>query len=142
MVAFSRYGDTYVTVSSSPFVSQLTPWSSSVSWRRLRRASHDGLHKVHVTQYQPIQSREAILLVEGLLETTQDLELQFRRSVRLIKQLFAMVVNWSFQCGGIHNVVSYIRSSAGPFYQRSRYQKDNSLQCRSYQVHAARKLSS
>jgi cytochrome P450 len=49
------------------------------SWRRTRRAAHEGLTKVAVRDYHPILRKEAILLSSALLENPNILEKHFQR---------------------------------------------------------------
>ena len=43
------------------------------SWRRMRRASHEALTKRMVQNYQPIQTKEATILVSSLLTPSANL---------------------------------------------------------------------
>jgi hypothetical protein len=49
------------------------------SWRRTRRAAHEGLTKVAIRDYHPILRKEAILLSSALLENPEALEKHFQR---------------------------------------------------------------
>jgi cytochrome P450 len=49
------------------------------SWRRTRRAAHEGLTKVAVRDYHPILRTESILLSSALLENPEALEKHFQR---------------------------------------------------------------
>lgn len=42
--------------------------SDKYSWRRMRRAAHQGLHQNAVEKYKPIQTKEATLLLNDLLQ--------------------------------------------------------------------------
>ena len=57
------------------------------SWRRMRRASHEALTKRMVQKYQPIQTKEATILVSSLLTPSADL-----RQDRHFKRLAASTI--------------------------------------------------
>ncbi|KAF5384030.1 hypothetical protein D9757_006947 [Collybiopsis confluens] len=56
---FVRYGDT---------------------WRRMRRAAHQGLHQNAVEKYKPIQAKEALILINDLLMDPDDWVKHVRRA--------------------------------------------------------------
>jgi cytochrome P450 len=61
-----------------------TPVSSKLanfySWRRMRRASHEAFTKVAVQRYQPIQTKEATILVSALLANPENREQHVKRA--------------------------------------------------------------
>ncbi|KAJ7493621.1 cytochrome P450 [Mycena latifolia] len=63
LVVLSRYGDT---------------------WRRMRRAAHEGLNKSVAHKFYPIQAREAILLTHGLLVNPNEWDNHFRRTAAAV----------------------------------------------------------
>ena len=48
-------------------------------WRRMRRASAEALTKRMVQKYQPIQTKEATILVSSLLTPSADFKRHFKR---------------------------------------------------------------
>ena len=50
------------------------------SWRRMRRAAHEALTKVAMQRYNPIQTKEATILVSALLANPEKREQHFRRT--------------------------------------------------------------
>ena len=57
------------------------------SWRRMRRASHEALTKRMVQNYQPIQTKEATILVSSLLTPSAN-----HRQDRHFKRLAASTI--------------------------------------------------
>ena len=57
------------------------------SWRRMRRATHEALTKRMVQRYQPIQTKEATILVSSLLTPSANL-----RQDRHFKRLAASTI--------------------------------------------------
>ena len=51
-----------------------------VSWRRMRRASHEGLNASTARNYYPSQLREAALLVHGILKDDRKWDDELKRS--------------------------------------------------------------
>ena len=49
------------------------------SWRRMRRAAHEGLHKPAAKTFNNIQEMEAVLLTNGILEAPELWEKHMRR---------------------------------------------------------------
>ena len=49
------------------------------SWRRMRRAGHEAIHKSRATDYFTTQSKEAVIMTDLLLKSSQDLAGEFRR---------------------------------------------------------------
>jgi len=64
LIVFSRYNDVYVQT-------RTTAWFHHAdlgdSWRRLRKAAHEGLNKGVVHRFHPTQHIEGVLLACGLL---------------------------------------------------------------------------
>ncbi|KZT29047.1 cytochrome P450 [Neolentinus lepideus HHB14362 ss-1] len=50
------------------------------TWRRLRKAAHEGFHKGVVHRYQPTQFKEAVLLTSGVLSDPDSWEAHLRRT--------------------------------------------------------------
>lgn len=53
------------------------------SWRRMRRAAHNGLSAKAAEGYAPLQEKEVIHLVHGLLHEKGNIDPQLRRYVVL-----------------------------------------------------------
>ena len=51
------------------------------SWQRMRRTSQEALNKIHVTEFYPLQEKEAVILVDGMLQNPNDWDGEFRRWV-------------------------------------------------------------
>ena len=51
------------------------------SFRRMRRASHEALHKKRVTEFYPLHAREAARLVDGILQNPNRWDGEFLRWV-------------------------------------------------------------
>ncbi|THH19397.1 hypothetical protein EW146_g1752 [Bondarzewia mesenterica] len=49
-------------------------------WRRMRKASHEGLNKGVAHKYQPVQTTEAVLLVSGVLSDPEHWDAHLRRT--------------------------------------------------------------
>jgi len=49
------------------------------SWRRMRRASHEALNKSRLTEFHHLHAKEAVRLIDGILQNPQDWEGEFRR---------------------------------------------------------------
>ena len=49
------------------------------SWRRMRRASHEALTKSRATEFYPVQTKEAVALIDGILQNPSGWEGEFRR---------------------------------------------------------------
>ena len=45
----------------------------------MRRASHEALHKGRVAEYCPIQTKQAVLLVDAVFRNPAEWEFEFRR---------------------------------------------------------------
>ena len=61
------------------------------SWRRMRRAAHESLTKRMVQNYQPIQTKEATILVSSLMAPSADLK-QDRHFKRLAASTIMSIV--------------------------------------------------
>ncbi|KAF9021983.1 cytochrome P450 [Hymenopellis radicata] len=59
LVVFSRYGDV---------------------WRRMRRAAHEGVNKSVAPTYQPLQIKEAVFMVDGLIKDDRNWDEELRRA--------------------------------------------------------------
>ncbi|KAF8987969.1 cytochrome P450 [Cyathus striatus] len=51
-------------------------------WRRMRRASHEGLNNNTARNYYPAQLREAVLLVEGMLNDSNNWDDELKRAAQ------------------------------------------------------------
>ena len=49
------------------------------SWRRMRRASQEALNKTRATEFYPLHEKEAVTLMEGILQNPKDWDAEFRR---------------------------------------------------------------
>jgi len=49
------------------------------SWRRMRRATHEALNKGHITEYRPLQEKEAVILIDGMLRNPVGWESELHR---------------------------------------------------------------
>jgi len=49
------------------------------SWRRMCRASHEALNKTRLTEFYPLHAKEAIRLVDGILQNPRGWDGEFRR---------------------------------------------------------------
>ena len=45
----------------------------------MRRASQEALHKTRATEFYPLQEKEAVLLIYGMLQNPKSWEGEFRR---------------------------------------------------------------
>jgi hypothetical protein len=70
------YGEMYILC--PPHIPQ-SDYNLNHSWRRTRRAAHEGLTKVAVCDYHPILRKESILLASALLENPDGLDKHFQR---------------------------------------------------------------
>ena len=73
-----KYGETY-----TPFhclVTSLTT-NGEHSWRRMRRASQEALNKTRATEFYPLQEKEAVMLIDGMLQNPKSWDGEFRRCV-------------------------------------------------------------
>jgi hypothetical protein len=61
----------------SPKISEINPQNDS--WRRIRRAAHQGFTKVAVRGYHPILGKETIILSSALLQNPDSLEKHLQR---------------------------------------------------------------
>ena len=63
------------------FPSIRSSWMSydHFSWRRMRRASHEALNKSRVTEFYPLHVKEAVVLIDGMLQNPSGWEGEFRR---------------------------------------------------------------
>lgn len=76
LIVFTRYNDLYVQTRMAWFFHA----DSDDSWRRLRKAAHEGLNKGLVHQFHPIQHLEGVLLACGLLEEPHNWDGHLRRT--------------------------------------------------------------
>ena len=51
------------------------------SYRRMRRASHEALNKKRVTEFYPLHGKEAVRLIEGILQNPDRWNEEFFRWV-------------------------------------------------------------
>ena len=49
------------------------------SFRRMRRAGHEALNKTRVTEFHLLHAKEAVRLIDGLLQNPKKLDLEFIR---------------------------------------------------------------
>lgn len=71
------YGESYVLFVSLVIVATTTLMRHR--WRKLRRAAHEGMSVHGAQNYQPLQEKEAALLVSGLLHDPNAWEDHLRR---------------------------------------------------------------
>ena len=45
----------------------------------MRRASHEAVNKGRVAEYCPVQTKEAVLLIDGILRNPAEWEVELRR---------------------------------------------------------------
>lgn len=76
LVVFSRYNDVYVQIRTA----RTRPANSGDSWRRLRKAAHEGLNKGVVHRFHPTQHLEGVLLACGLLVEPDNWDGHLRRT--------------------------------------------------------------
>ena len=48
-------------------------------WQRMRRASHEALNKTRVTEFYPLQEKEAVVMIDGMLQNPKGWDGEFRR---------------------------------------------------------------
>ena len=77
LLSLTRYNDLYVQARMALF--RQTD-SLSDSWRRLRKAAHEGLHKGVIHRFQPTQHIEGLLLACGLLAEPDNWDGHLRRT--------------------------------------------------------------
>ena len=70
------YNDTYV---ESLHLRSTT--DDEHSYRKMRRASHEALSKAHVTEFIPLHAREAVRLIDGILQNPTKWEMEILRWV-------------------------------------------------------------
>jgi len=51
------------------------------SFRRMRRASHEALNKTRVTEFYPLHGKEAVRLIDGILQNAKRWDVEFFRWV-------------------------------------------------------------
>jgi len=51
------------------------------SYRRMRRASHEALSKTRVTEFHPLHAKEAVRLIDGVLQNPTKWDIEFFRWV-------------------------------------------------------------
>ena len=51
------------------------------SYRRMRRASHEALNKKRVIEFYPLHAKEAVRLIEGILQKPKRWDVEFIRWV-------------------------------------------------------------
>ena len=49
------------------------------SWRRMRRASQEALNKTRVTEFYRLHEKEAIILIDGMLQNPKGWDGELRR---------------------------------------------------------------
>ena len=49
------------------------------SWRRMRRASQEALNKARTAEFYPLHEKEAIILIDGMLQNPNGWDGEFRR---------------------------------------------------------------
>ena len=76
MMPMMAYNETWV---QSPHL-RCTP-DDRPSYRRMRRASHEALNKTRVTEFHPLHAREAVRLIDGILQNPNKLDVEFFRWV-------------------------------------------------------------
>ena len=76
MMAMMKYSETCV---GSPRLRSTT--DDEYSFRRMRRASHEALNKARVTEFHPLHAKEAVRLIDGLLQNPNKWDAEFQRWV-------------------------------------------------------------
>ena len=76
MMVLLNYGDMCAHLQS--LSSSLTTHCEH-SWRRMRRASQEALTKTHVTEFHPLHEKEAVRLIDGMLQNPRGWDEEFRR---------------------------------------------------------------
>ena len=71
-----KYGDMCAHLHS--FRSSLTTHGEQ-SWRRIRRASQEALTKKRVSEFHPLHEKEAVWLIDGILQNPKGWDGEFRR---------------------------------------------------------------
>lgn len=66
-IVFSAYGAVFVLDISSHALISINLLSYN-RWRKMRRASHEGFNAHASEQYQPLQAKQAMLTVLGILK--------------------------------------------------------------------------
>ncbi|OCH87844.1 cytochrome P450 [Obba rivulosa] len=61
-------------------------------WRRMRKAAHEGLNARVVWKYHSLQTREALLLTQGMLENAESWDDQLRRASA--SMIMTIVYDW------------------------------------------------
>jgi hypothetical protein len=51
------------------------------SYRRMRRASHEALNKTRVTEFYPLHAKEAVRMIDGILQNPNKWDVEFLRWV-------------------------------------------------------------
>ena len=77
-MAMMTYGETCV---ESLHLRCTTVTDDEHSFRRMRRASHQGLSKTRLTEFHPRQAKEAVRLIDGLLQNPNKWDVEFIRWV-------------------------------------------------------------
>lgn len=78
-------------------------------WRRARRAAHEAMTRGRVIEYSPIQSRQAVLLVDGILRRPQNWENEIHHAVAssILSILYDIPDNDSTENGLLKNLDEY-----------------------------------
>ena len=75
-MAFIKYGEMCTQFHS--LETSLTT-NGEHSWRKMRRASQEALNKTRSTEFYPLHEKEAIILIDGMLQKPKDWDGEFRR---------------------------------------------------------------
>ena len=67
--------------SSSNFLGTFLTTNGEHSWQRMRRASQEALNKTRATEFYPLQEKEAVMLIDGMLRNPKGWDGEFRRWV-------------------------------------------------------------
>ena len=51
------------------------------SYRRMRRACHEALNKTRVTEFYPLHAKEAVRLIDGILQNPEKWKVEYLRWV-------------------------------------------------------------
>ena len=48
-------------------------------WQRMRRASQEALNKAHGTEFYPLHEKEAVVMIDGMLQNPKGWDKELRR---------------------------------------------------------------
>ncbi|KAJ6477497.1 cytochrome P450, partial [Mycena vulgaris] len=90
----------------------ISPYNSVHSWRKMHQATHDCLAKTSSHNFFPYQAKEAILLVEGLLNDAPGWDHQLRRSTS------SMIMSFLYDIPGLSDAQDPSISRINSFVER------------------------